>query len=317
MSEKQGPTENTDALFTVDPQYGFLKFRDRAAFDQTLDYLYRHQASLDSFEASIPGFVSQRAAYNSIDTDEERLEIVNNPQGHPYRNFLVLQEGYDGEMEAVRVVGPVTLACLVSESGLIVIESKIYKYFVSEILLTENLTAVSISEIQMWQGGQLPTDFTRIEIKKPKIEQSGLEALDGQCSQSYAIGNKDFRVKGTLDETTLTEEYKDGLGVTHYTKTVTYSARTEHSARKFGVWWDDKGDLTLRVNPGGVINWNASNTTTITLDESITNQSRIERVLGSFICVDCNITSVPLSRSYTVVHIAGQDGQSATCNNVK
>lgn len=290
----ESQVKDQQALFTLDPVHGFLRFKDQEAFTQTLNYLFkRHYQSLDSFEASIPGFVSQRAAYNAIDTDEERMEIVNNPQEHPYRNFLVILKDEFGEFEARRVVETPGLSSIVSNKGLVFIGNDLYKYTRTQLFSMTNPKEEEIAVLTE-NPMSIPSALVRVDQIDYQVlrKKSDLESTANLASRTtnYTLGGKNFRFRVYIIRETNPPFINTFL-------------RSENQRRTV-FWFNDKVDSlrTISENYSFTYNLGAGNVTeTGSTDLFVVDES--EDLIGIGSCSFCSVVATNVTSTHRLFHV--------------
>ncbi|MEL6698626.1 MAG: hypothetical protein AAFP89_20445 [Bacteroidota bacterium] len=256
-------------------KYKFLEFASQEILDATYQDMFLTQGKSIFLAPQPTGFVSQKRAFDQIDSDEAYQEIANNLWDHPYRNFLYVEiDPASREMEAQRVVASPLMAHLVSQDGLLKVGTSLRKYTPKKLLIVENPTDAMIDRMIEWDGtSELDFGVVTDIITEGVGKNANTRGLEGECINQYTKNGRNFRVIGR-QRSTLSAPGNDVERE--------WFAETKHQRRRFQIWFGND-DAVLDLTFNGTYQLGASGIFTNAFQQSlnVTGESSVELLIAS------------------------------------
>lgn len=248
--EQKGEKSSLNSLKKLFAEDGVLNFATQKEFGETLEELSKNQKDLEKWEKKWEdsGFISLRRAFKDIN-EKDILKISKNENLPDYSSFIVIEQDYSGEKEAVRVISDPILATIVNKKGLIKIGNDMYKYYRDKVVIVRNyneskstyLTNPNIIKDEV-KGIFIEKISRRVETtNQQKNFKMGKVLSDSHCT-NYFDSNE--RMAGVHEW-----EYQGGaIG-----GRVSFKAITKNQKRFSGIWWASDADWLEQTGTAGLI----------------------------------------------------------------
>jgi hypothetical protein len=200
-------------------QGNHLVFKSVEHFVETISSLEAFASSFDQVSNQFEGFISSHEAYENLTYEEYEAN-----GDEPYKDFLRIED--EGEMKSAMPVVTGSFSFFANKEGIIQFGDEVWK------VKYDKFDKFNYNELSLYQIGDVEKMRT-LETHSITTSDVSRNFWFDDCGQQYQNSRgRTRRVLGLIHA----KNYSTGISE--------LLVSTSHQLNRFGLWWNDKADLT-------------------------------------------------------------------------